>query len=220
MVMGLLILVGPALGDPDPLPPGQLPALTAEWWEWVLSIPAPDNPLLDTTGDQCMVGQRSAICFLAGNDSAQPAVTRACLVPADATLFFPVINEINISVAQGVCGSTGTETVKELRADIKPFIDAAQNLSVTVDGRPVSKTVLRRVQSIPFDVALPADNLFAYFGLTPCPAGIYSPAVDDGYYISVGPLAPGPHTIHFQAQSDGLAIDVSYDLTVVPVLLH
>lgn len=27
--------------------------LTSQWWQWVLSIPPEDNPLLDTTGEKC-----------------------------------------------------------------------------------------------------------------------------------------------------------------------
>ena len=49
------------------LPPGQLPELTGEWWQWALSIPASVNPNLVQTGDDtCMIGQRGPIWFLAG----------------------------------------------------------------------------------------------------------------------------------------------------------
>ena len=41
------------------LPPGQLPELTGEWWQWALSIPASVNPNLVQPGDDtCMIGQR------------------------------------------------------------------------------------------------------------------------------------------------------------------
>lgn len=199
------------------LPPGQLPGLTAEWWQWALSIPAAVNPLTDGAGDFCMVGQRGPIWFLAGNLTGAPVITRTCSVPADKTLFFPAINDVNVSAPVGVCGSTGPETVPQLRADIKPFIDAAQTL-VTVDGQPVKKTLVRRVQSDVFDIALPADNLFG--DGASCPAQtILSPAVDDGFYVSLDPLGAGAHTIHIQASSGSLTIDVTYNLTVEPVTL-
>jgi hypothetical protein len=110
-----------------------------------------------------------------------------------------------------------------MRTQIKPFIDAAQNLSVTVDGQDVKKTLLRRVQSDPFEVALPADNLF----LAPCsgdsPAGVFSPAVDDGYYVALPPLPTLPpgktHTIHWHVESGTFLEDVTYHVTVVPVSL-
>jgi hypothetical protein len=216
MVMGLMSLdeVASAQG----LPPSQLPELTAEWWQWWLSMPSSVNPLTDTTGEQCMVGQRGPIWFLAGNLYETQAVTRSCSVPGDRTLFFPVINEVAISAPAGVCGSTGPGTAKQLRADIKPSIDAAQYLLVKVDGQPVRKNLLRRVQSQVFEIAIPADNVFG--GGPSCPASIFSPAVDDGYYVSLDPLSLGAHTIHIQAESGSLTIDVTYNLTVVPVTVN
>jgi len=44
------------------LPPGQLPELTGEWWQWALSIPASVNPNLVQTGDDTrMIGQRGPL---------------------------------------------------------------------------------------------------------------------------------------------------------------
>jgi hypothetical protein len=108
-------------------------------------------------------------------------------------------------------------TVKQLRDQIKPIIDTFHSLSVKVDGIYVNKQ-LRRVQSQPFDVALPADNLLG------CHAEVYSPAVDDGYYVAVRPLTPGNHTIQFHAEGkdplgNDFIEDVTYNLTVVPISL-
>jgi hypothetical protein len=217
MVFMVEIKVASAQG----LPPGQLPQLTGEWWQWAISIPNSVNPLEDTTGKNCMVGQRGPIWFLAGVQGGGSAEL-TCSIPEGLPLFFPVINSVNIN-SPNVCGQGSDNiSVKDLRASVKPFIDAAQNLSVTVDGREVKKTVLRRVQSDPFEVALPEDNLF----LAPCggdsPAGVASPAVDDGYYAALPPLPvlpPGEtHTIHFHVESGAFMEDVTYHLTIVPVL--
>src|SRR5215470_17942715 len=208
------------------LPPGQLPTLTGEWWQWALSIPAPVNPLLDTTGNNCMVGQRSSIWFLAGAAGGGSA-TLSCEVPAGATLFFPVINFVNINTPN--CPPSVNETAKELQADIQPAINSIHDVSVTVDGQDVKQTLLRLVLSDPFEVALPTDNLFGpvcgtkppFFPLAP---GVYSPVVDGGDYVSLPPLSPGTHTIHFHAESEGapplfgpVVQDVTYNLTVVAV---
>src|SRR5919108_3069686 len=40
--------------------------LTVQWWQWVLSIPSEDNPLLDTTGEKCQAGDMGDIFFLVG----------------------------------------------------------------------------------------------------------------------------------------------------------
>jgi len=37
--------------------------LSGSGWQWVLSIPAADNPLADVTGEKCMLGQRGADWF-------------------------------------------------------------------------------------------------------------------------------------------------------------
>ena len=204
------------------LPPGQLPTLTGEWWQWALSIPTSVNPQLDTTGANCMVGQRGTIWFLAGVFGGGSA-TRACSVPENSTLFFPVSNAVNIDTPN-VCGQ-GPEhlTVKNMRDASKSTIDSVTNLSLTVDGNPINKTLLQRVQSQIFEVALPEDNVFDKpcmdAGLGNVPTGIYSPAVDDGYYASLEPLKSGNHTIHIHAEGGGGSQDVTYNLTVFPVSL-
>src|ERR1700693_3880685 len=110
--------------------PGQL---SAEWEQWALSIPTVVNPLTDTTGEDAVVGQRGPVWFLAGTSGGGPAV-RNIFVPEGTTLFFPVINSVNINTPN-VCGQNGKNlTVIELRALSKAFIDGAVNLSVTLDG--------------------------------------------------------------------------------------
>ncbi|MGC2076986.1 MAG: hypothetical protein WA728_13325 [Xanthobacteraceae bacterium] len=218
-VLGLIVPLNMAIADEDG---GSLPALTAQWWQWALSIPTGQNPQLDPTGQYCMVGQRGSLWFLGGVFSGGPA-ERTCSVPEGITLFFPVINEVSIN-SPNVCGSgPENEAVKDLRQMSKAFIDAVPlaSVKVQVDGK---KAPFRRVQSQVFAVALPNDNVFD----APCggpdtvPAGIYSPAVDDGYYVTLGSLKPGMvHTIHFQAEqpTQPLPTDVTYNLTVVPVSL-
>ena len=75
--------------------------LSAEWWQWVLSIPASDNPLLDNTGARCVVGQRGATWFLAGNLGG--TTVRTCSLPEGTVLFFPVVNSVSFDTAN-VCG--------------------------------------------------------------------------------------------------------------------
>ena len=106
-----------------------------------------------------------------------------------------------------------------MRASAAAFIDGATNLSVKVDGKAIKN--LPRVQSQVFEVAVPEENVFDAPCLGNAPAGIYSPAVDDGFYVRLNPLQIGNHTLHFHAEnpSQGFTLDVTYNLTVVPVLL-
>jgi hypothetical protein len=220
----LVAIVGIGLGLLMPLTMAAADApsfkqLSAEWWQWALSIPVSENPLLDETGEKCVVGQRGAVWFLAGTFGGG-STTRTCTVPEGKVLFFPVINSVNID-APNVCGQ-GPERipVAELRAASAAVIDGATNLFLGVDGEPIRN--LQRVQSTVFEVALPEENLLdapcAPFGGVP--AGIYSPAVDDGFYVKLKPLEVGTHTLRFHAEnpSAGFTLDVTYDLTVVPVV--
>jgi hypothetical protein len=53
------------------------------------------------------------------------------------------------------------------------------------------------------------------------PAGTYSPAVADGYYVRLNPLQVGNHTLRVRSKnpSADFTIDVTHKLTVVPVSL-
>lgn len=215
-VMGLIMPAQLALADGDHLPP--LAALTAEWWQWAFSIPAGQNPQTDPTGQDCMIGQRGDVWFLAGVFGGGSA-TRACSVPEGATLFFPLINSVFFNSPD--CGQNGQNfTVRELRKLVKPSIDAAQNLSIELDSTNVRKNTLKRIQSNPFAVWFPQSNIYGPDACgpgQPLPAGIYSPTVDDGYYASIPPLERGPHTLQFHAESGSFLQDVTYNLTVVPI---
>jgi hypothetical protein len=193
--------------------------LSAEWWQWALSIPTSVNPQLDITdGRNAVVGQRGSIWFLAGIFGGGTA-TRTCSVPQGTALFFPVINGVGINTPN-VCGSS-QESVNEVRNDAAMQIAGAANLSVTLDG--VAITIPPRVESKVFAVALPEDNVFNSLcgGPGSVPAGVYSPAAGDGFYVLLDPLSVGNHTLHFHAERPAgkLNQDVTYNLTVVPALL-
>jgi hypothetical protein len=192
--------------------------LSAEWWQWALSIPTDVNPQLDPTGANAVVGQHGKVWFLAGVFGGG-TVTRTCSVPEGTALFFPLINSVNFNTPN-VCGQGSDNiSVEDLRAASAAFVDGATNLSVTVDMVAIKN--LRRVQSKVFAVALPEENVFD----SQCaseggvPARIYSPAVDDGFYVLLDKLSAGEHTLVFHAEnpSQGFVQDVTYMLTVVPV---
>jgi len=169
----------------------------AEWWQWVLAIPLSINPLFDTTGENCMVGQHGSNWFLAG--SAVGPVTRDCDVPQNATLFFPVINEINFDTPNQ-CGQGDALQSSFYRALSKAFVDGAANLSVVLDGKAITK--LKRMQSPVFEITLPEENFF-HGACDPAPDltdGVYSPAVDDGYYVELSGLSVGAHTLVIHAE--------------------
>jgi hypothetical protein len=188
-----------------------LEQLTPQWWQWAFSIPTAQNPIFDQTGGSCMVGQRGSIWFLAGNFGG---TTRSCSIPAGTSLFIPVINQVGYN-SPNTCGQDATNlSAKEMRKVIGDFIGSVRLSDVSVDLD--SKTIynLERVKSDVFAIALPADNFVNNF--VPCAAGIYSPAVDDGYYVKLDPLTVGNHNLHIRVTAP-FSLDVTYNLVVVKV---
>src|SRR5438105_2653789 len=91
--------------DPNPgvvLTPNSAPGgltygeWSAKWFKWAYEPPPASSPVLDTTGQNCAVGQSGDVWFLAGtffiSPPAPPPVTRICTIPAGRRLFFPVGN--------------------------------------------------------------------------------------------------------------------------------
>jgi hypothetical protein len=60
---------------------------TTRWWQRVLAIPAPVNPLFDTTGVDAGIGQSGPVWFLAGG----PATIT---VPSDKSILFPIFTAL------------------------------------------------------------------------------------------------------------------------------
>ncbi len=218
IAIGTLAFINTAFSETPhhALSPQLAQQLSAEWWQLISSLPTDVNPQFDDSSGECVVGQRGDVWLLAGTFSGEPT-TRTCSVPEGKGLYFPVINQYQFN-SPNVCGQDGESlTARQMRANIAPLINDATNLSVTLDGKMV-KTI-QRVKSDVFDVALPEQNIYTYFGILPCPAGIYSPAVDDGYYAYIKKLNPGPHILHIHAESGAFIVDNTYNLTVVPVTL-
>jgi hypothetical protein len=187
--------------------------LSAEWWQLVYSLPPSVNPVLDTTGANCVVGQRGDVWFLAGSFGG--SVTRTCSVPEGKVLFFPVLNA-SFFDSPGACGQgPGSLSVKYMRDQIASYIDGATNMSVTLNHRPVGH--IQRVRSEVFEIAMPKDNLYADLSCE----GVFSPAVDDGYYAHLDPLRAGTYQlkIYGEVPAFGSVQDITYNLTVVPVTL-
>jgi len=191
---------------------------TSAWWQWAFSVPSPSSPLLDTTGESCMVGQQGRVWNLAGVTGAG-AVTRECSVPCDRALLLPFFNAFNINIGDPPYASDA-----ELEQVLVDFIDqVVTSVSAELDGVPLSVTLSStRIRPAFFTYALPGANILKdMFGLT-VPAGAYDSAVNDGYYVMLSPLAPGPHTLHFTASGSftggepEVLQDVTYELDVVP----
>jgi hypothetical protein len=196
---------------------------SAEWWQYIMSTPQNPNPLLDTTGGYCTLVQHGPVWFLGGTTAGPTGVTRTCTIPEGTALFFPLLNLADVN--------TAAQPVRELRAEIAGCMDAATGLSLVVDGQAIPFRQLResRVRSVPFVAVFPPNGIPS---IPPAPPGVYSPSVDDGFYVMLKPLSLGYHTLHFTGATPGCNYpptsfhvdpfdqDITYNLTIVPVSLH
>jgi hypothetical protein len=192
-------------------------ALSAAWWRFVMSKPLDANPLTDTTGARCAHGQSGPVFFLVGF-FGDGAAERECVVPAGKVLFFPVVNGVDVH-APGDHLYTPWLVWNDLQVT-GGF--AVTSLFATVDGKSVPLDPannhfracagpVRRCSAPAFSLTLPDPNLFGI------PAGKYRPAVADGYYLMLKPLAKGPHTITFGGAGHSFVDfnqDTTYHLTV------
>jgi hypothetical protein len=154
---------------------------SAQWWQWVLHIPAGVNPNLDTTGANCGQGQSGHVWFLGGTFGG--SAVRTCNVPNGVSLLFPIQNTA-FGAGLGDClspppGNPLPCDVAVLRAGAAANQDNPQLLTANVDGVALQDLTAYRFQSPVFSFFLTADNLLTVLGL-PDPAGTYAPAVSDG----------------------------------------
>lgn len=157
---------------------------TARWWQWVISIPAQDNPLKDNTGAKCSINQHGPVWFLAGTTGG--SADRQCTILAGKAILFPILNaECSYS------GNPLSKTESELHKQCKSSIDKVTSLDASIDGKNLQGLDKYRIQSPLFNITFPKDNTFGE------PAGP-TQAVSDGMWILMQPLSAGKHTIHFR----------------------
>lgn len=208
----------PAWFEPDSAPYGvAFKEWTARLWQAATSAPAAVNPVTDTTGGNCMVAQSGPVWYLYGTFGG--TASRSCTIPGPKALLFPVLNATPFD-SPDVCGQ-GSESmsINLMRTYAATITEGPPQLSVELDGESIPNLLRFRQRSVPFGITLPPSNLYS----APCggevPAATY-PAVDDGYYVMLRPLPPGPHQLRIRASTpSGFGVDVSYALNVLPLRL-
>jgi hypothetical protein len=175
---------------------------TEKWWIWLLSIPKSVNPANDMAGDQCARNQiEPNMWFLAGTFGK--LVKRACLVPSNRAILFPIINSVHL-----LSESLSFKSDSDLEAKVRKEADNVTEMNLTIDGLQLSELIKYRIHTRSFDIIIPEDNIC---GVKPGE----SRAAADGYWIFLRPLSPGRHTIEFFGKDlDLFETGVTYELTV------
>jgi hypothetical protein len=185
----------PALFPKESHPYGASMETWAEnFWRWVLSVPAAENPFLSTTSD-CSAGQRGPVFFVPPSGVGSKNVTRSCIVehgkaigvsesavlndfPCPDPTFKPAPGQslFDFLLAGAVAGNG----------------DIAQ-IETTLDGEPLSDLLSYHFAS--HDLFFFKGDLSLQSTVDGCITGGFQPAVVDSYFILFKPLSPGHHVI-------------------------
>jgi hypothetical protein len=176
---------------------------TANWWQWLLSIPKGSNPCNDKSGENFDKNQNNQnVLFLAGTfgGSAERQIT----IPSRKAILMPVIN-FTTSYAEEPTLKSESELISRAKSDID---DIVKKVAI-VDGVAIRDLDIYRITSAPFDIMLPDNNVIE---ATPG----YTRAVSDGYWVFLQPLAPGKHKICAtgSCSSGKTKVDVIFHVTV------
>lgn len=184
---------------------------SAKWWQWAISIPIDESPMLDGTGEKCTKSQTNPnVFFLFGAGGGQ--VERTCTVPAGKAIMIPIL-AVECSYAE----FPQLKTEADLHKCAKDDQDTVLNVDLTVDGVNFKDLKEKyRTHSNLFNVTFPENNIF---GVEPPTT---SQAVSDGFFILLEPLKVGNHEIHFKGVQGSYTVtspqhyadDVKYNLIV------
>ena len=160
---------------------------SAIWWQWLLSIPEDKSPAGDSTGEDCGTNQQGPNWFLAGRVGR--TAERTCTIPSGKAIMFSPINS-ECSYAE----YPDEKTESDLLECAKTFQDQTTSAQVTINGTAIENLDQFRIQSPPFNVTLPENNVF---GVSSGP----TQAVSDGLWVILKPLPVGEHKIGFKGSS-------------------
>lgn len=182
--------------------------LSADWWKWAMSSPNEINPVRDTSGVHCDIGQRGSVWFLAGGFGSSK-IKRSCVIPEGRYLFFPVIN-----MAYWPSQENNGFTCEQAKSNAAVNNETAIDLFVELDGVAVKDPKTFRVST---------EKCFDIFDWMPTaikPFNAY-PSASDGYWILLNPLKSGKHTIKFGGRYNNSSSaygrnlqDIEYEITV------
>lgn len=159
---------------------------TVRWWQWCLSQPKSTNPVNERQRINTNARDNQIypdVWFLAGTTGG--FAERECTIPRGRAILCPIIN-FEISEAEDPRLKTDGDLVSFARADV----DKITKVEVSIDDKSLPNMKQLRVESGPFDVILPEDNIWGVRGGA-------TRAASDGYWLFLKPLPSGSHRIQF-----------------------
>jgi len=182
---------------------------------WIYAQPAAHNPMLDTTGADCGVGQDGPVWFLPPSLSREKVITRTCTIPRHRAVLLDPLFLINDYPCPDPTyhPGPGQSLYDFLLSKTAGVLDDVTLMEASLDGGPAIDLLSDRFLS---------DDLFHVKGdlslVQPwdsCITGAWQPAVADSFAVMFKPLTPGAHTLRVHRMTTkGADRTVIYDLTV------
>lgn len=161
---------------------------TIRWWNWALSTPIIENPVLDETGAYANINQRGDVWFLAGTVGDENKIAhRTCEIPEGKAILFPVINYIFADDPQ--CQEW--ELIEHVQKDIDDIVLT----EATINGQQVSSYRIKSDPSV-FELCTNQENMLKI-------RQEYTKASADGYWVFVKPPNRGEYEIFFHGACSG-----------------
>lgn len=163
---------------------------TAKWWKWLMEIPQPQNPAVDSDGKYCRLGQNDPnVWYITGTFGGK--ADRKCEIPFGKAIFFG--HGYECSTAETPNLNSYGELLNCASEELKTLVDPRM-FAATLDGKPLTNLTSYKAISPPFEVNLPEDNIWGVKG------GLTAAAADT-YFIFIKPLERGNHTFAVSSMS-------------------
>lgn len=180
---------------------------TIKWWQWFMTIPKQRHPALDDSGKLCTQNQNDPYVWFLTGTLGQTNVYRRCIIPHGKAILCPIINE-----EQSFAENPSITDISKLALKTKKVADNVKKIKASLDGSELMGVEKYRIQSGPFEIILPEENIWGTRSGS-------TVAVGDGYWLFLKPLSLGMHNIYLfgeQLEQNGILfrIEVTYDLTV------
>jgi hypothetical protein len=192
----------PATSKQKKSPPGQLkknlPALTAEWWNWASSMnPSPTEGEYSSPDPRCQGEYVKGVFFLSGSFATEVELERTCTVPAHTPIFFPIVNVV-CSEAYGIAGQKPPDPAPYDTECAEPATDATVDLPstwfATLDEQELEQ---QRIASGLFDWNIQFYPNPFYAPAGGLPVGTWESATDGLWVFLDKGLKRGEYTIEF-----------------------
>lgn len=185
----------PALFPKESHPYGSSMETWAEnWWRWVMSVPAAQNPFFSSTSD-CSAGQSGPVFFVPPSPVGSKNIVRNCTVEHGKAIGLSestVLNDFPCPDPTFV-PAPGQSLFDFLLAGAVAANGDIAEIDTTLDGEPLTDLLGDHFAS--HDLFYFKGDLSLQTTLDSCITGQFQPAVVDSYFILFKPLSPGRHVI-------------------------